>query len=161
LAAVDHTTRSEVDQTTRNEEAVRRCIEEVMNKRNVALVDELFAPNYVEHPLWHQPHLPKIMEGKSLVEGMKAYLAKDDPNYENLHTTIDQMISVGDKVVTVYTDTATRNGKQISWTAMEIARFEDGRFVESWALFDRIGLYQQLGVVPSTPELMKQAGLEA
>jgi predicted SnoaL-like aldol condensation-catalyzing enzyme len=151
---------SAVDQATRNEEAVRRAVEEVENKRNAAVVDELFAPNYVAHLLWHQPHMPSYMEGKSVVEGMKAYLAKDDPNYENLHTTIDQMISVGDKVVTVYTETATRNGKQVSWTAMEIARFEDGRFVETWSLWDRIGLYQQLGVVPSTPDLIKQAGLD-
>ena len=160
MATVDHTTRSEVDQATRNEEAVRRAVEELMNKRNAAVVDELFAPNYVGHSLWHQPHMPSYMEGKSEVEGIKAYFAKDDPNYENLHTTIDQMISVDDKVVAVYTTTATRNGKQISRTDMEIDRFEDGRFVESWWLWDRLGLYQQLGVVPSTPELIKQAGLD-
>jgi predicted SnoaL-like aldol condensation-catalyzing enzyme len=149
-----------VDQTTRNEQMVRRSIEEMSNNRNPALVDELFAPNYVQHLQWHQPHVPKMMEGKSLVEGMKAYLAKDDPNYENIHTTIDQMISVGDKVVTVYTDTSARNGKQLSWTGVEISRFEGSRYVESWMLFDRLGLYRQLGVMPSTPELIEQAGLD-
>jgi len=151
---------SAVNQATRNEEALRRAVEELGNKRNAAVVDELFAPNYVEHQLWHQPHTPRIMEGKSVVEGIKASLAKDDPNFENLHTTIDQMISVGDKVVAVCTETFTRNGKQISRTSMEIDRFEDGRFVESWYLWDRLGMYQQLGVVPSTPELIEQAGLD-
>lgn len=43
---------------------------------------------------------------------------------------------------------------------MGIDRLEDGRIVEMWYLLDRLGLYQQLGVVPSTPELIKQAGLD-
>jgi ketosteroid isomerase-like protein len=148
-----------VEQVTRNEVVVRRWIEEVENKRNVAVIDELMAPNYVFHFLWHQPYTPKIFEGKSEVEGVKAYFAKPDPDYENLHTTIDKMISAGDTVVTAWTTTGTRNGKQISWTSVIISRFADGKFVEDWGLWDRLGVYQQLGVVPATPELMKQAGL--
>jgi hypothetical protein len=42
---------------------------------------------------------------------------------------------------------------------MEIDRFEDGRIIESWRVWDRLGLYQQLGVAPPTRELIKQAGL--
>lgn len=78
-----------VDEAIRNEEVVRRSVEEMMNQRNSALVDELCAPNLVVHTLWHQPRTPSYMGGKSEVEGMKAYLAKDDPNYENQHSTID------------------------------------------------------------------------
>jgi hypothetical protein len=37
------------------------------NQRNAELVDELYAPSYVEHPLWLQPHLPRVMGGKRLV----------------------------------------------------------------------------------------------
>ena len=75
--------------------------------------------------------------------------------------TIDRMISAGeDTVVLVWTLTGTRSGKQIIRTGMEIDRFEDGKIVEIWFLWDRLGLYQQLGVVPATPELIKQAGLE-
>ena len=39
---------------------------------------------------------------------------------------------------------------------MGIDRLEDGKIVESWMLWDRLGVYQQLGVVPPTPELIKQ-----
>jgi ketosteroid isomerase-like protein len=151
---------SVVDQQTRNEVAARRCYEEMLNNRNPALVDELLNPKYEDHPLWHEPRTPARMEHKSVVEAMKEYLAKDDQDYEHLHTTVDQMISAGDKVIVVWTTTGTRNGKQVSWTGMEINRFVDGRIVESWWLWDRLGLYQQLGVVPETAELVKQAGLQ-
>jgi predicted SnoaL-like aldol condensation-catalyzing enzyme len=35
--------------TEQNKAVVRRFIEEVLNKQNAALVDELFAPDYVNH----------------------------------------------------------------------------------------------------------------
>jgi hypothetical protein len=46
---------STVDQETRNEAVVRRAVEEMSNQRNAALVDELYTPSYVEHPLWRVP----------------------------------------------------------------------------------------------------------
>jgi hypothetical protein len=72
------------------------------------------------------------MDGKSVVEGLKEYLAKPDPGFESAQVTIDQMISAGDKVVLVWTMTAMRNGKQVSQAGMEIDRLEDGKIVESW-----------------------------
>jgi ketosteroid isomerase-like protein len=63
-------------------------------------------------------------------------------------------------VVTVATTTGTRQGKPVSYTGISITRFADGKMVEGWGLWDRLGLYQQLGVVAETPDLMKQAGLE-
>jgi ketosteroid isomerase-like protein len=79
---------------------------------------------------------------------------------EKDHTTIDQMIAAGDKVVTVTTTTGTRNGKQVSYNSISITRFADGKMVEGWLLWDRLGLYQQFGVIAESPELMKQAALE-
>src|SRR5579864_3648215 len=99
---------SAFNQETRNEELERRAIEEVGNQRNVALIDELFSPNLVVHAMWHEPHMPQALEAMPEVEGMKAFLAQDHPDYENLHTSIDQMISGGDKVVVVTTTTGTR-----------------------------------------------------
>lgn len=147
-------------QSTRNEEVVRRCVEELVNNRNAAVVDELFSPNCVGHPLWHQVYTPPSVAGKPMIEVIKTDASQDDPNYENLHATIDQMISAGDKVVTVWTLTGTRDRKQVSWTTVEIDRLVDGKIVEFWWLWDRLGLFQQLGVVPPTPELVRQAGLQ-
>jgi hypothetical protein len=35
--------------TEQNKAVVRRFIEEILNKQNAALVDDLFAPDYVNH----------------------------------------------------------------------------------------------------------------
>jgi len=149
-----------VDQATRNEEVARRWVEEVMNRRNAAVVDELMAPDYEGHALFHNPYIPSRMQGGSWVERIKQNIDKDIMGLENRHTTIEQTIAGADKVVTVTTTTGTRKGKQLSYSSILITRFAAGKMVEGWQLWDRLGVYQQLGVIPETPELMKQAGLE-
>ena len=149
-----------VDTATENDEVARRWTEEVLNRRNAAAVDELVAPNYELHPLFYNAYVPKSIQGGSWVERMKQNIDKDILGLEDRHTTIDQTISAGDKVVIVTTTTGTRNGKQISYSSVSIVRLADGKIVETWGLWDRLGVYQQLGIVPETPELMRQAGLE-
>ena len=44
---------------------------------------------------------------------------------------------------------ATRGpGKRASVQGVSIARYENGKVVESWTSFDFLGLFQQLGVIP-------------
>jgi ketosteroid isomerase-like protein len=109
----------------------------------------------------HRSCVPSRMQGGSWVERIKKHIDQDIMGLENRHTTIDQIIAAADKVVTVTTTTGTRKGKQVSYSAMTVTRYADGKMVESWDLWDRLGVYQQLGVISETPELMKQAGLEA
>jgi ketosteroid isomerase-like protein len=160
MAAVDHTTRSEVDQATRNEAADRRWVEEVMNRRNAAVVDELMSPDFEPHSLFYNAYVPSRMQGGSWVERIKKNIDQDIMGLENRHTTIDQIIAAADKVVTVNTTTGTRKGKQVSYSSISITRFADGKMVEGWQMWDRLGVYQQFGVISETPELMKHAGVE-
>jgi ketosteroid isomerase-like protein len=160
MATVDHATRSDVDQTTRNEAAARRWIDEVQNGHNPAVVDELMSPDFESHALFPHPYLPARMQGGSWVERIKRNIDQDFMGVEKGHTTVDQMIAAGDKVVTVTTTTGTRDGKQVSYSSVTISRFADGKMVEGWLLWDRLGLYQQFGVIAESPELMKHAGLE-
>lgn len=43
----------------------------------------------------------------------------------------------------------SRTGRRATWEGLDIARFADGR-VEHWGQLDRLGLFQQLGAVPSS-----------
>jgi predicted ester cyclase len=43
-------------------------------------------------------------------------------------------------------------GREIALRSVHIVRYRDGREIETWALQDRLGLLQQLGVVPQRPE---------
>jgi predicted ester cyclase len=38
--------------------------------------------------------------------------------------------------------------RQISVTGIAIERFENGKSVEHWEIFDQLGMMQQLGVIP-------------
>jgi predicted ester cyclase len=39
-------------------------------------------------------------------------------------------------------------GRKVRLASTIIYRFENGRVVEEWEIFDKLGMYQQLGVPP-------------
>ena len=43
-----------------------------------------------------------------------------------------------------YRDVPATN-RDVTWTQIAIARFENGKIVESWRIPDRLGLRQQMG----------------
>ena len=45
-------------------------------------------------------------------------------------------------------------GKTVQVTGVNVARFADGKIVESWFNFDMLTLLQQLGAIP-TPEQVR------
>ena len=78
--------------------------------------------------------------------------------FPDISFTVEDMIAEGDKVVTRWTMNATHKGqfggipptgKRVSITGVDISRIVTGKFVESWMYSDRVGLMQQLGVMPS------------
>jgi steroid delta-isomerase-like uncharacterized protein len=128
----------------------RRYIEEVWNKGNLALIDELFAPDHINH----SPNAGQ-MAGP---EGLKQLIATFRKASPDLHFTIDDMLAEGDRVVTRWTARGTHQGelmgvpptgKRITVTAIVIDRIVDGKFVEHWAGRDDLGMYQQLGLIPT------------
>jgi predicted ester cyclase len=76
--------------------------------------------------------------------------------YPDLHTTIEDMIAEGDKVVTRLTFGGTHQGtfqgipptgKQVTITGIQILRIADSKLVEHRSEFDALGMMQQLGVI--------------
>ncbi len=73
--------------------------------------------------------------------------------FPDLKFEIDDMFAEGDKVVVRYTMTGTNQGsymgapptgKKISLNGISIYKIAGGRLVESWGVFDRLSLMQQL-----------------
>jgi len=133
-----------------NKALIRRFYEEVFNKKNLAAIDEFYAPNHVDHTL--PPGLPVSPEGTKQAIAMTLTALPD------LHLTIEDMIAEGDKVVTWFTTHGTQQGafggipptgKQVAVSTIEITRIADGKIVEDWGLDDRLGMLQQLGLVPA------------
>ena len=148
-----------------NKALVRRYFEEVLSKRDTALVDEIFAPNFVYHYSGAPADLPPGLDGFKLL--VKDYLS----GFSNLRFTSDDQSVEGDNVVTQLTAHASnigaaRTAPELSPTptastdipaATPVAaeptsfrgrsrdRIANGKIVESWVEFDVPGAEQKLG----------------
>ena len=148
--------------TEDNKALMRRFLEEVFNKQNLAAIDEFIAPNHVDHTL--PPFLPTTPEGTKRAISM--FLTA----FPDVHLTVEDMIAEGDKVVTRYTSRGTQKGafvgipptgKQMTVSSIVIARIADGKIAEEWGLDDQMGMLQQLGVIPVLFGLVFLSGLAA
>ena len=139
--------------TEANKVIARRVIEEVINQKNLALADELFATDHVLYivgsPDIHGP------------EGFKQFFTMYFAALPDLHFSIDDVIAEGDKVIIRATILGTHQGefmgipptgKQLTLTGMTINRIASGKIVESWSVYDALGMMEQIGVAPSTRE---------
>ena len=130
-----------------NKALVRRVFDEVWNAGNFAVVDEVFASDYVGH----SAGMGEIRGP----EGAKEFVAGLREAFPDLTMTIEDQIAEGDKVVTRWTGRGTHDGEFMgieptgrsgAMSGIGILRIRDGKFVEGWTNADLLGLLQQLGV---------------
>ncbi len=76
--------------------------------------------------------------------------------FPDLQFIIEDMLVEGDKVTTRFTEHGTQqgellgaapSGKPFTLSGITISRFENGKIVEVWGVFDRLGMLQQLGLI--------------
>ncbi|MFA2833526.1 ester cyclase [Bacillus paranthracis] len=89
--------------------------------------------------------LPK--ERPQGVEGLKFAAQNFRKVVPNIHCEIEDLLVVGDKVTTRLSFTGTHNGKNISFSAIDILHVKDGKITEDWHLEDNLTLKQQLGLI--------------
>ncbi len=133
-----------------NKAIVRRLIEEVWNKGNLSLVDELFAPNY-EH---HDASTPDFGRGP---ESEKKRVTLYRNAFPDVRLTIEDIIAEGETVMTRWSCRGTHKGdlsgiaptgKQFTISGITVGRLANGKMAESYVSWDALGLMQQLGAVP-------------
>jgi len=133
---------------------MRRIPEEIFNHGNLALADELFAADYVEHTPGLLPDFPL---GRA---GFKQYVTLLRTAYPDLHYTIEDEVVRGEVAAFHLAARGTNagplfgmpsTGRQAGWTETHIARCVDDVLVEHWACIDQLGMLVQLGVVPAPP----------
>jgi len=137
--------------TERNKAMALRWSEELWSKGQLAVADEIIAPDYVRH----DPGDPFPAHGPNDVKRIVGMLRSMLPD---LRISVEAMIAEGDYVVSRYTATATDTvgymgmpptGKTIRTPAIQIFRFANGKIVESWAARDDLGTLRQLGALPA------------
>lgn len=133
-----------------NKKIIHRLYGET-DKGNLAAMDEFFASNLVDH---NPPPIPGLAPG---LEGVKQSFAIFYNATPDGYHTIDDIIAEGDKVVVRITARGTHTGdlfgipptgKQLTMTGIAIYRIADGKIVERWSEQNRLGIMQQLGVIP-------------
>jgi len=136
--------------TEENKAIFRRYVEEVGNEGNLELADEIF-----DRYLAHQPDGSVLERGP---EDVKRFMGEFREAFHDFHSTIEDQIAEGDKVVTRWRMRGTHEGefrgiaptgKELEVTGIGIFRFSpEGKVVESWDSFDQLGMMQQLGAIP-------------
>jgi steroid delta-isomerase-like uncharacterized protein len=134
-----------------NKAVARRWSEELWGRGDLAVADEIIAPDYVRH----DPGDPFPAHGPEDVKRIVTMLRAMLPDFK---IEVEEMIAEGDMVVSRYTTTATDTkgymgmpptGKSIRTPAIQIFRFANGKIVESWAARDDLGALRQLGHAPA------------
>jgi steroid delta-isomerase-like uncharacterized protein len=140
--------------TEEKRNVLKRVSREVFGGGNLEAVDELIAPDFVDHdPL---PGFDADREGfKRVVQLFRT--AFPDFEVEMLHTVVED-----DKVVDHITSAGTQQGEFLGvpptgrrgrTSAIVISRLgDDGRIAERWQRFGAMQLLQQLGVIPGWEE---------
>ena len=117
-----------------NKEIIRQYFEEI-DKGNLAIIDEIFAPDVIYH------YRNKTEKGVDSI--MERYL-RLDKDFTDLKHTIELQIAEGDMVATCYIGSRTYTGEprdfmptgeEISFMDIYIARIKDEKIVEAWKPF--------------------------
>jgi steroid delta-isomerase-like uncharacterized protein len=142
-----------------NKAIMRRYFEGAWEQGDLELLDELLAPDYVNH----NPATPDMPTGP---EGVKGVVSMFRSGIPDLTVVIEDMIAEGDKVATRYTLEGTHEGelfgvpptgKRLSIKSMTVERVSEGRIRDHWRVTDSLEMMQQLGVIP---EPGQQEGVE-
>ena len=129
-----------------NKALMRRFIEEVWNKGDFDVADEVF------HPDATSPSAPALPPGGAGVRFIAGMFRSAFPDY---HMDITHLVAEDDRVAARFWQSGTHQGelmgiaptgKKAAWSEIGILRIADGKVVESWYDVDMLGLMGQLGV---------------
>ena len=133
-----------------NKALVLRAFAEFLNTGDTTLVDQYVAPEFVRHALDGGPDVQSP-------EGVKMFVGALRAAFPDLEMVIEDIVAEDDKVVVRYTARGTHKGgfrgaaptgNQVTWAGINIYREEGGQVMETWQLGDRLGMMQQMGLVP-------------
>ena len=107
----------------KNKALVRRGIE-ALNKKDLTVLEELIAPDYVDHT-------NQFRSG----EEIKRFYTDVFKNTPDFNRTIEDMAAEGDKVWARFKMTMTSpTGKKLELPVVTIYRIVNGKLVESWSV---------------------------
>ena len=128
----------------------RRFYEDVMNRGDLAAVDEILPADFVDH----EEGPPGSPEG---IEGVKFFVTTFREAFPDLQVTIEDTIESGDRLAIRATMRGTQDGelmgvppsgRSVELGMIDIVRVEGDRVAEHWGAADNLSLMQQIGAIP-------------
>jgi len=135
-----------------NRDLYFKVLDEIFNKRNLARVEEYFAPEFRNHngPSW-------AAQGPDAIRQYLPMLAGAFPDRTVVHEFV---LCDGDYVIARTHVTGTSKGpymgrpptgKSYDVTGTDIYRIKDGKLTDRWGNEDALGMMQQLGYMADRP----------
>jgi steroid delta-isomerase-like uncharacterized protein len=131
-----------------NKAIVQRLYNECFNQGKFELVDQVISAGLVT-PGPHPGRGP---------EGFKTNAMRLLTGFPDVQFTVQHLIAENDRVIAYWIWEGTHRGafanipptgKKVRQEGMVMYRFVEGKVVEAKAIFDRLNVFQQLGVPPS------------
>ena len=124
-----------------------RIFEKILNQGDLAVIEEIYAEDFVAHIA----NAPEATRG---IEAFKQLVALFQALHPEFSFTVEDQIAEGDKVATRWTARPPDLGSEAAMTGISIHRLVDGKVVESWDNWDSVSALQASG-----PELFDRIGV--
>jgi predicted ester cyclase len=140
---------------------IKRFVEELWNDRRLEVADQIFSEYCITHQLRSGALAEPAHRGP---QAMKEHISGWLMSFPDLRFNIQQIIAERDRVVSQLVMEGTHQGtwmgisptgKRLHIRMITIHRIANSKIAEDWVLVESLGLFQQLGVVPSTAELVR------
>ena len=144
-----------------NKTLVRRYFEAA--GEDPAIYDEILSADFQSHAIHHATMTSDEVRGP---EPFKAAAAALQATWADRQLVIDELIAEGDRVMAWWTFRGRQvgdafgvpaTGKEITYSGINIFRVANGKLAETWDIFDRLWIWQQMGVLPPTREFLETA----
>ena len=111
---------------------IRNHFEEFVNRKNLAIGDVNFAPDFVDHGSDVPPGTPPGPEGA------KQYVGNALKKFPDMHVKVEDVIVEGDKIVVrnEWTGTDQARGMKFRFGGIVIWRVANGKLAERWAYLE-------------------------
>ena len=135
--------------STNGKTVARRFTEDLWDKGQFAVADEIIAPDFVDHD--------PVSGQRPGLAGYKEMVGAFRNAFPDLRVKNEDVIAEGDKVVARWTARGTQTGplmnipstgRQVTLKGIDVLRIEGGKIMERWGEFDALGMLRQLGVIP-------------
>jgi len=129
---------------------MKKWFEEVWNQKRKATITELFAPDAIAHGVNDQGG---DIQGPAQ---LLPFYERISGAFPDMKVVVEDGFSSGDKVIVRWSAEMHHqgdslgmlaSGKKVAIGGMTMARIKDGKIVEAWDNWDKLGMLQQIGVV--------------